>query len=116
MLNNVRVLLKDVNCVIHPTFYPEGMSNILLESAAAGKAIISSNRPGSREAIEEGFNGYLINKQSSEELIEKVEAFLKLSTEEKKQMGLNGRNKVEREFDRNIVVKKYIESVKILVN
>ena len=60
-------------------------------------------------------NGYLINNQDSKELIEKVEAFLALSHEEKRKMGLNGRKKVEREFDRNIVVKKYIESIRNLV-
>lgn len=115
LLNNVKVLIKDVHCVIHPTFYPEGMSNVLLESAASGRAIISTNRPGSREAIDDGVNGYLINNQDSKELIEKVEAFLALSHEEKRKMGLNGRKKVEREFDRNIVVKKYIESIRNLV-
>lgn len=112
LLNDVKVLQKDIHCVIHPTFYPEGMSNVLLESAASGRVIISTNRPGSREAIDDGVNGYLVEEQNSKDLIEKVEKFLALSYEEKKQMGLNGRAKVEREFDRNIVVIQYIESIR----
>lgn len=115
LLNDVRVMLKDVHCVVHPTFYPEGMSNVLLESAASCRPIISTNRAGCREAIDDGVNGYLINERDSEDLIEKIECFLASSYEEKKEMGLRGRTKVEKEFDRNIVVKKYLDIVNELL-
>ena len=113
-LNDPRIILKDVHCVIHPTYYPEGMSNVLLESAATGRAIISTDRPGCRETIDDGINGYIVREKDSADLIEKVESFMKLSYEEKKQMGLAGREKVEREFDRNIVVNRYLETVREL--
>ena len=115
LLKDVRVMLKDVHCVIHPTYYPEGMSNVLLESAATGRAIISTDRPGCRETIDDGINGYIVREKDSADLIEKVERFMKLSYDEKKQMGLAGREKVEREFDRNIVVNRYLETVKELI-
>jgi len=116
LLNDVRVLVKDVHCVIHPTYYPEGMSNVLLESAASCKPIISTDRAGCREAIDDGINGYLIKEKDSQDLIEKIKQFLSLSWEEKREMGLKGREKMNREFDRNIIVKKYIESVGHLTN
>jgi glycosyltransferase involved in cell wall biosynthesis len=97
--------------VIHPTYYPEGMSNVLLESAASGRAIISTDRAGCREAIDDGINGYIIREKDSADLIDKVEKFINLSYEEKKNMGLCGREKVAREFDRNIVVNRYLETV-----
>lgn len=109
LLTDVRVMLKDVHCVIHPTFYPEGMSNVLLESAASCRPIISTNRAGCREAIDDGVNGYLIKEQDTNDLIEKIEMFLSLSYEEKMAMGLKGRLKMEKEFDRATVVKKYLE-------
>lgn len=109
--NDVREYLKDMHCIIHPTFYPEGMSNVLLESSATGRAIISTDRFGCREAIDDGVNGYLVKEKDSQDLIEKTEKFLSLSFEERKQMGLKGREKVEREFDRNIVVNEYLEKV-----
>lgn len=112
LLNDVRVMLKDAHCVIHPTFYPEGMSNVLLESAACGRPIISTDRPGCREAINHGTNGFLVREQDSNDLIEKVEAFLSLSYEQRKEMGLKGREKVTNEFDRNIVVNRYLEKAK----
>ena len=115
LLKDSKDLLKDVHCVIHPTFYPEGMSNVLLESAASCRPIISTDRSGCREAIEDGINGYLVKEQDSSDLIKKVEHFLRLSHEEKKQMGLNGRKKVEKEFDRNIDVQKYLNSIRELI-
>lgn len=111
LLKDTRLLLKDVHCVIHPTYYPEGMSNVLLEGAATGRAIISTDRTGCREAIDHGVNGYIVQEQNSEELIEAVETFMELSYEEKRAMGLAGRRKMEREFDRAIVVKRYLDTV-----
>lgn len=112
LLNDVRVMLKDAHCVIHPTFYPEGMSNVLLESAASGRPIISTDRPGCREAIDHGVNGFIVKEQDSADLIEKVEQFLQLSYQQRQKMGMKGREKVAAEFDRNIVVEKYLEKAK----
>ena len=56
-------------------------------------------------------NGYVVKQQDSKDLIEKLEKFLSLSVEERKAMGLAGRAKVEREFDRKIVIKKYLDEV-----
>jgi len=99
------------SCTVHPTYYPEGLSNVLLESAATGRPIITTNRSGCREVIEDGINGYIVKQQNSQDLIEKIEKFLSLSIEERKGMGLAGRAKVEREFDRQIVIQKYMNEV-----
>lgn len=115
LLNDVRVMLKDAHCVIHPTFYPEGMSNVLLESSACGRPIISTDRAGCREVIDDGKNGYLVREQDSEDLIEKVRKFMELSYDEKRKMGLEGRTKVEKEFSREIVINKYLEAAKDLI-
>lgn len=111
MQSDVRMFHKISHCTIHPTFYPEGMSNVLLESAACGRPIITTNRSGCREIVDEGVNGYVVEEKNSQDLIKKVEKFLKLSYEEKKQMGLACRAKVEREFDRQIVVDSYNDEI-----
>lgn len=110
-VDDVREYHKISNCTIHPSFYPEGMSNVLLESCAAGRPIITTKRPGCKEIVEDGINGYLIECQDTEALKEKVETFLNLPLNEKKQMGLNGRKKVEIEFDRIIVVNEYMKQI-----
>lgn len=100
-----------VHCIIHPSYH-EGMANVLLESAACGKAIIASNINGCLEAVDEGVNGYLCEVKNVQSLIEKIEHFVLLPFAEKKAMGIAGRKKMEREFDRNIVVKKYLDELR----
>lgn len=111
LVSNMSEIYKKVHCTIHPTYYPEGLSNVLLESAASGRPIITTNRSGCREVVEDGKNGFLIKEKDSEDLIKKIEKFLALSWEEQKAMGLSGREKVEREFDRKIVVERYLEEM-----
>lgn len=111
MQNDVLKFYKISHCTIHPTYYPEGMSNVLLESAACGRPIITTNRSGCKEIVDDGINGYVVEERNSKELIEKVEKFINLSYEDKKQLGLAGRTKVEKEFSRQIVVDAYMEEI-----
>lgn len=111
MVKDMTSIYKILNCVVLPTYYPEGMNNVLLESAACGIPIITTNRPGCREIVDDGINGYVVKAKSSVDLIEKIEQFLSLSYNERKEMGLAGRKKVEREFDRNFVIKSYLRVV-----
>lgn len=112
MVRDVKGFLKDIHCTIHPTYYPEGISNVLLESSACARPIITTDRAGCREVIDDGVNGFVVKQQDSQDLIEKIEKFLSLSWEERRAMGLAGRAKVEKEFDREIVVEKYLEEIK----
>ena len=92
------------------------MSNVLLESAASARPIITTNRPGCREIIDDGINGLVVKQRDSADLINKIERFLSLSTEERRQMGLAGRAKMEKEFDRRIVVESYRNEVEKLMD
>lgn len=98
-------------CTVHPSFYPEGMSNVLLEACACGRPVITTNRPGCKEAVDDGVNGFLVRPADARDLIEKIEMFLALSPEKRRAMGLAGRTKVEKEFDRRIVVDRYLEEI-----
>lgn len=109
--SDVREFHKISHCTIHPTYYPEGMSNVLLESAACGRPVITTNRSGCREIVDDGINGYVVEQQNTQDLINVIEKFLKLSFRDKRQMGLFGRIKAEKEFDRKIVVKTYLEEI-----
>lgn len=111
MVRDIRTILINTHCTIHPSYYPEGISNVLLESSASGRPIITTNRSGCREVIDNEVNGYMISPRNSSELIDKIKKFLYLSFEEKKQMGIAGRVKVEKEFDRQRVVDAYINEI-----
>ncbi len=105
--------LQETSCLIHPSYYPEGMSNVLLEASASGRPSITTNRSGCREIVEDGKTGYIIEIKNSQQLIDKIEEFLKLSNDQRKQMGLEAREKVEKEFDRNIVIEEYLKEMEI---
>lgn len=99
------------HCVVHPTYYPEGMSNVLLEAAASARPVIATDRSGCRETVDAGITGYLIPTRDEDALVQALEDFLSLTWKEREKLGQAGRKKMEREFDRRQVVQKYIETL-----
>ena len=111
LVKDMSSIYKQMGCIIHPTYYPEGLSNVLLEAAASGRPIITTDRCGCKEVVDDNVNGFIVNQRDSIDLIHKVEKFLSLSFEQRKKMGIEGRKKVEAEFDRNIVINRYLEEL-----
>lgn len=111
MVQDTGVFLKDAHCTIHPSFYPEGISNVCLESAATGRPVITTNRSGCRDTVDDGVTGFIFEQQNTEQLIQCVRKFMQMSNEERRQMGLAGRAKVEREFSREIVIEAYMREI-----
>lgn len=111
MVRDMVAVYREMSCTIHPSYYPEGLSNVLLESAACGRPIITTDRSGCREVIDDGINGFICKQNDSQDLIKQIEKFLSLSWEERKDMGLAGRKKVEKEFSREIVIQKYLKEL-----
>ncbi|MBO4897224.1 MAG: glycosyltransferase family 4 protein [Clostridia bacterium] len=114
MVKDVRDALNNASATIHPTYYFEGISNVLLESCACGRPVITTNQNGCIEVVDEGKNGFIVNMKDTKSLIAAIDKFLKLPDSEREKMGLYGRQKVEKEFDRQIVVEKYMEQIKNL--
>lgn len=106
--------LKQAACIVHPSYYPEGMSNVLLEGAASARPIIATDRAGCRETVEDGVTGFLIPIKDEQALVEALEKFMQMTPQQRKAMGLAGRAKMERKFDRKIVVKAYLEEIQAL--
>lgn len=109
-ISNVKGLIKNAHVIILPSYH-EGMSNALLESAASGRPLLATNIHGCKEIIDDGVNGYLFEPKSSESIISAIKKFHKTSYEQKVNMGLNSRGKMEKEFDRKIVVDTYFNKI-----
>jgi galacturonosyltransferase len=107
---NVRPFIEKAHCVILPSWH-EGMSNTLLEGASMGKPLITSNIHGCKEAVEDGITGFLVDVKDKNMLYETIKKFITLSYENKKQMGINGRMRMEKLFDKNMVVDKTIREI-----
>ena len=109
---DVRPWIRRSHCIIHPSVYGEGMSNVLLENAASGRPIITTDIPGCREAVENGVTGFTYPGGAVDVLVDHIERFLTvLTNEERKEMGIRGREKVSREFDRDLVIDAYLQEV-----
>jgi len=109
LVDDVKKYYQECHCVVLPSFHPEGISNVLLEAAATGRAIITTNHFGCKETVDDGVNGFLVNKKDKEDLYCKIDKFISMSFEVKEKMGINGRQKVEKDFDREIVVNNYLK-------
>lgn len=105
-----RPYYKMTHCVVLPSYH-EGMSNVLLEAAASGRPIITSDIPGCRESVVNGETGYLCKAKDKESLYEKMNQFIQLPYEKKEMMGKSGRAKMEKEFDKKIVVQETINRI-----
>lgn len=102
--------IKAHHALIHPSYH-EGMANVLLEAAACGRPVLASNIPGCQEAFDEGITGFGFEPKNVDDLVRAIEKFIALPYEKKKAMGIAGRKKMEREFDRQIVVDVYMEEI-----
>lgn len=116
MIRDVAGFMSGMHCIVHPTYYPEGLSNVLLESCSCGRAIITTDRSGCREVVQDGINGYMIPERNTRQLIKAIVRFIKLSQEQKTAMGMAGRKLVEEKFDRQIVVEAYMNEIRKIEN
>jgi galacturonosyltransferase len=98
------------HCVVLPSYH-EGMSNVLLEAASTGRALITTDIPGCREAVDDEITGYLCKKMDSISLEECMERFLSLNTASRREMGMRGRRKMEKEFDKSAVVQNTVVNI-----
>lgn len=107
---NVRKFILSHSATVLPSYH-EGTANVLLESAASGRPCIASNIPGCMEIIDDGITGYTFEAKSVSALEDALRKFIRLSHEERKQMGVLGRLKMEREYDRKIIIDYYLREI-----
>lgn len=113
--DDVQKIIVNCDCVILPS-YREGTPRSLLEAAAMEKPIITTDTVGCREVVDDNINGFLCKVKSSEDLASKMKMMLNLTEKERTKMGILGREKIEKNFDEKIVLRKYYNTIsKILV-
>ena len=108
---DVRPYLEKSHAVVLPSYH-EGMANVLLEGASTGRIILASKIPGCEESFDEGVTGFGFEPKNVDSLCAAIEKLLSLTNEQKAQMGKAGREKMEQQFNRQIVVNKYLEHLK----
>ena len=99
------------NCTVLPSHGGEGVPNVLLESAAMGRICIGSNIPGTANVIDDGVTGYLFESENVEELVVAMEKVVTMDVDSRSAMGFAGHEKVKAEFNRELVVQRYVDEV-----
>ena len=105
-----RPYYEGADCVVMPSYH-EGMSNVLLEAAAIGRPVITSDIPGCREAVEDGRSGMLVEVKNRESLYVAMKEMLKLPRKERMAMGIAGCQKMAMEFDKRAVVAETVKAL-----
>lgn len=108
--DDVRTQIQQADCVVLPS-YREGTPRCLLEAAAMGRPIVTTDAVGCREVVNDGVNGYLCQIQDALDLADKLTSVVELSSSDRQAMGARGRVKVEREYDERLVVEKHIKAI-----
>lgn len=99
------------HATIHPSVYGEGMSNVLLETASSGRPIITTNNPGCKETVKDGKTGFIYEGGNVDMLCECIERFLQMKNSDREKMGNCGREHVENNFSRTIVIDAYLNKI-----
>ncbi|MBA6353577.1 glycosyltransferase family 4 protein [Colwellia sp. BRX9-1] len=113
--DNVEQEIAKVDCMVLPSYYREGVPKSLLEAGSMGKPIVTTDSVGCRETVDDGINGYLCEPRSSESLTEKLSLIIEMSHEQRLEMGLKSREKIQKEFDEKIVINKYLAAVDVCI-
>ena len=94
---------KSSHIAVLPSFYREGIPRSLLEAAACGKPIITTDMPGCREAVIPGKSGMLIPIRNSVALAIAIEKLVS-DPVTRRSMGRASREIAEKEFSEERVV------------
>lgn len=106
----VMKLLDDASVVVLPS-YREGIPKALIEAAAKGKPIITTDSPGCRDVVKNGLNGFLVAPKNYEELRDSMIKFIK-SPHLIQKMGRASRKIAAEKFDNKIIFKKILKIYK----
>lgn len=114
-VEDVRPVLAQVDCVVLPSYYREGVPRVLLEAAAMGLPIITTDAVGCREAVDEGLTGFLCRPQDAQDLARCMRQMMKTPRSDRIAMGQRGRAKMQCEFDERIVIDRYVQTITSLI-
>jgi glycosyltransferase involved in cell wall biosynthesis len=109
--DDVAAHIAAADCVVLPS-YRVGTPKTLLEAAAMGKPLITTNVPGCKETVIDGHNGFLCAVRDAQDLAAQMIRLYELSDQQLKQMGQASRRLAEDKFDESYVINKYLTAIR----
>lgn len=98
------------DCIVLPSYH-EGLSNVLLEAAAMGRPVITSDIHGCKETVDDGRSGLLCRVKDADDLYNQMCRMASTPRADREKMGLAARRKVEQEFDKQTVVQQTMHAI-----
>jgi len=105
--SDIADLFSQAHIVVLPSYYGEGLPKVLIEAAACGRAVITTDMPGCRDAIEPNVTGVLVPARDTFALAKEIERLMEDDVL-RQQMGRAGRGLAEREFSIEKVVATHL--------
>ena len=113
---DVKPFIARSHAIIHPSSYGEGISNVLLENAASGRPLITTDNPGCKEAVIDRETGFVYPRGNIDGLVDRIQEFLMMSNLQRELMGRVGRGYVKGSFSRDIVLASYKQEIEKILN
>lgn len=106
-VDNMPELLRSVDVAVLPS-YREGLPKGLIEAAACGLPLVTTDAPGCREVVTDGVNGFLIPVKDGNSL---ARAITQLCKDDllRQRFGIAARTKALAKFDERIVIDSTID-------
>lgn len=109
--NDVRHFISQADCLVLPSYYREGIPRTLMEGAAMGKPLITTDNVGCRDVVIDGETGFLCPVKDAHALAERALQILTMNEFERQSMGVAGRNFMIKNFDEQKVIDRYVETL-----
>lgn len=110
-ISNIRQEIIESNCIVHPSYYNEGCPRILIESAAIGRILITTDWPGCRDVVKENYNGFLCVPKNIDSLEKVMKKILMLSSNELTNMCNNSNQYAIKYFDVKTINELYFKLI-----
>ncbi len=108
---DVRPEIARADCIVLPSYYKEGTPRVLLEAAAMGRPIVTTDMPGCRDTVAHGETGFICAPRSGADLAEKMLQIVALGAEGRNRFGVAARARCDAQFNEQIVIDAYLDVI-----
>ncbi|MEZ9006732.1 glycosyltransferase family 4 protein [Vibrio sp. 10N.247.311.59] len=108
--DEVDVVYGKADCVVLPS-YREGLPRTLIESGSMGIPSITTNVPGCKHVVTDGFNGLVCNVKDVQSLSDCMTKILTMDEKERTRLGVNARRRVKEKYDEQLVISELMENI-----
>ena len=112
-VDDMKTVYEQTDIMVLPS-YREGLSKSLIEACAMSLPIVTTNVPGCKDVVQDGYNGLLCEPRDSDNLANKLSDLINAPEKYRIEMGENARRIAEKKFDEKLVINLYLKKIKSL--